>query len=74
MDNHTVKLWWVFLLCCRVKGVTADQEESLLQQLTEITRVMREGQLVDGVSPENKVHEDWGGTETSSTISQINSG
>ncbi|XP_024912199.1 protein RIC-3b isoform X2 [Cynoglossus semilaevis] len=45
----------------RVKGVTADQEESLLQQLTEITRVMREGQLVDGVSPENKVQEDWGG-------------
>ncbi|TWW76084.1 protein RIC-3b isoform X2 [Takifugu flavidus] len=31
----------------RVKGVTADQEANLLQQLTEITRVMQEGHLVE---------------------------
>ncbi|XP_031151126.1 protein RIC-3b isoform X1 [Sander lucioperca] len=43
----------------RVKGVTADQEESLLQQLTEITRVMQEGQLVDNMAPEKKTQEDW---------------
>uniref|UniRef100_A0A667X632 RIC3 acetylcholine receptor chaperone n=1 Tax=Myripristis murdjan TaxID=586833 RepID=A0A667X632_9TELE len=34
--------------------LTADQEESLLQQLREITRVMQEGRLVDGIAPENK--------------------
>uniref|UniRef100_UPI0037E714A8 protein RIC-3b n=1 Tax=Semicossyphus pulcher TaxID=241346 RepID=UPI0037E714A8 len=44
----------------RVKGVMADQEESLLQQLTEITRVMQEGQLVDDVAAEKKNQEDWG--------------
>ncbi|KAE8296753.1 Protein RIC-3 Precursor [Larimichthys crocea] len=43
----------------RAKRVTADQEESLLQQLTEITRVMQEGQLVDQMAPEKKVQEDW---------------
>ncbi|XP_070687307.1 protein RIC-3b [Pempheris klunzingeri] len=43
----------------RVKGVMADQEESLLQQLTEITRVMQEGQLVDSIAPE-KTQDDWG--------------
>ncbi|XP_008292584.1 protein RIC-3b [Stegastes partitus] len=43
----------------RVKGVTADQEESLLQQLTEITRVMREGQLVEAMAPEKKPQDDW---------------
>ncbi|XP_042352391.1 protein RIC-3b [Plectropomus leopardus] len=43
----------------RVKGVTADQEESLLQQLTEITRVMQEGQLVENMEPEKKNQEDW---------------
>ncbi|KAM3608529.1 uncharacterized protein V6R79_000568 [Siganus canaliculatus] len=43
----------------RVKGVTADQEESLLQQLTEITRVMQEGQLVDKMAPEKKTQDDW---------------
>uniref|UniRef100_A0A8C3G813 Uncharacterized protein n=1 Tax=Cyclopterus lumpus TaxID=8103 RepID=A0A8C3G813_CYCLU len=45
----------------RVEGVTADQEESLLQQLTEITRVMQEGQMVDDVAPEKKSREDWEG-------------
>ncbi|XP_041853907.1 protein RIC-3b [Melanotaenia boesemani] len=43
----------------RVKGVTADQEESLLQQLTEITRVMQEGQMMEGIAPEKKIQEDW---------------
>ncbi|XP_069018701.1 protein RIC-3b [Embiotoca jacksoni] len=43
----------------RVKVVTADQEESLLQQLTEITRVMQEGQLVEGMEPEKKKCNDW---------------
>ncbi|XP_004069494.1 protein RIC-3 [Oryzias latipes] len=42
----------------RVTGVTPDQEQSLLQTLTEITRVMQEGQLVDGLAPE-KIHSDW---------------
>ncbi|XP_029909755.1 protein RIC-3b isoform X2 [Myripristis murdjan] len=45
----------------RVKGVTADQEESLLQQLREITRVMQEGRLVDGIAPENKAQGVWEG-------------
>lgn len=52
----------VSCLCFRVKGVTADQEESLLQQLTEITRVMQEGQLVDDIAPEKKTEDDWEGT------------
>ncbi|XP_013882276.1 protein RIC-3b [Austrofundulus limnaeus] len=43
----------------RLKGVTADQEENLLQQLTEITRVMQEGQLVEGIVPEKKTQKDW---------------
>ncbi|XP_072242483.1 protein RIC-3b [Leuresthes tenuis] len=43
----------------RAKGVTADQEESLLQQLTEITRVMQEGQLVEGITAEKRTQEDW---------------
>ncbi|XP_062419035.1 protein RIC-3b [Pungitius pungitius] len=43
----------------RVKGVTADQEESLLQQLTEITRAMHEGKLVEDMAPEKKNQEDW---------------
>lgn len=50
-----------FFSCFRVEGVTADQEESLLQQLTEITRVMQEGQLVDRMAPEEKTREDWEG-------------
>ncbi|KAM7002408.1 protein RIC-3b [Tautogolabrus adspersus] len=46
----------------RVKGVMADQEESLLQQLTEITRVMHEGKLVDDVAPQKKNQDDWEGS------------
>ncbi|KAM6973347.1 protein RIC-3b [Aplochiton taeniatus] len=42
----------------RVTGVSADQEESLLLQLREITRVMQEGHLVEGVAPEKKP-ENW---------------
>ncbi|RVE71286.1 hypothetical protein OJAV_G00050380 [Oryzias javanicus] len=42
----------------RVTGVTPDQEQSLLQQLTEITRVMQEGQLMDGLAPE-KIQNHW---------------
>ncbi|XP_074533331.1 protein RIC-3b [Halichoeres trimaculatus] len=45
----------------RVKGVMADQEESLLQQLTEITRVMQEGKMVDDVAPQKKNQDDWEG-------------
>ncbi|XP_029010808.1 protein RIC-3b [Betta splendens] len=43
----------------RVNGVMADQEESLLQQLTEITRVMQEGQLVEGMAAERKAQSSW---------------
>lgn len=42
--------------------MTADQEESLLQQLTEITRVMQEGKLVEDMAPESKNQDDWEGT------------
>jgi len=52
---------------CRAKGVTADQEESLLQQLTEITRVMQEGQLVEGIAAEKRTQEDWDGMGKLST-------
>ncbi|KAM4619159.1 protein RIC-3b [Polymixia lowei] len=43
----------------RVEGVSADQEESLLLQLREITRVMQEGRLVEGVAPEKKAQATW---------------
>ncbi|XP_030056894.1 protein RIC-3 [Microcaecilia unicolor] len=38
--------------CERAEPVSADQEQKLLEQLNEITRVMKEGKLFDGVSPE----------------------
>lgn len=38
-----------------------DQEASLLQQLTEITRVMQEGHLVEEAAPEKK---SWEGSHT----------
>uniref|UniRef100_A0A672IMA2 Resistance to inhibitors of cholinesterase protein 3 N-terminal domain-containing protein n=1 Tax=Salarias fasciatus TaxID=181472 RepID=A0A672IMA2_SALFA len=44
-----------------MKGVTADQEENLLLQLTEITRVMQEGQLVEGMAAEKKQQDSWEG-------------
>ncbi|XP_053141508.1 protein RIC-3 isoform X2 [Hemicordylus capensis] len=50
----------------RVQNVTSDQEKRLLQQLREITKVMKEGKLIDGVSPEKEAEEapymqDWEG-------------
>ncbi|XP_075784128.1 protein RIC-3 isoform X2 [Pelodiscus sinensis] len=52
--------------CDRVQNVTTDQEKKLLQQLREITRVMKEGKLIDGISPEKEAEEapymeDWEG-------------
>lgn len=41
----------------------ADQEESLLQQLTAITQMMQEGQLVEGMAPEKKLQDDWEGKD-----------
>ncbi|KAM9372981.1 protein RIC-3 [Phaethornis superciliosus] len=50
----------------RTQNVTTDQEKRLLQQLREITRVMKEGKFVDGISPEKEAEEapymeDWEG-------------
>ncbi|XP_030640917.1 protein RIC-3b [Chanos chanos] len=36
----------------RIRGVSADQEEKLLLQLREITCMMKEGRLVEEISPE----------------------
>ncbi|XP_069479830.1 protein RIC-3 [Ambystoma mexicanum] len=52
--------------CERAENVTLDQEQRLLQQLKEITRVMKEGKLIDGMSPEKEAEEapymeDWEG-------------
>ncbi|NXP53745.1 RIC3 protein, partial [Heliornis fulica] len=50
----------------RTQNVTTDQEKRLLQQLREITRVMKEGKFIDGISPEKEAEEapymeDWDG-------------
>ncbi|XP_048339565.1 protein RIC-3 isoform X2 [Sphaerodactylus townsendi] len=50
----------------RAQNVTTDQEKRLLQQLREITKVMKEGKLIDGISPEKEAEEapymqDWEG-------------
>ncbi|KAJ8340184.1 hypothetical protein SKAU_G00348170 [Synaphobranchus kaupii] len=53
----------------RIKSVSVEHEEKLLRQLKEITRVMQEGKLIegmDGVSPEMEAEEasyteDWEG-------------
>ncbi|NWI67760.1 RIC3 protein, partial [Todus mexicanus] len=50
----------------RTHNVTTDQEKRLLQQLREITRVMKEGKFIDGISPEKEAEEapymeDWEG-------------
>uniref|UniRef100_A0A673AEG8 Resistance to inhibitors of cholinesterase protein 3 N-terminal domain-containing protein n=1 Tax=Sphaeramia orbicularis TaxID=375764 RepID=A0A673AEG8_9TELE len=59
----------------RLKGVTLDQEESLLLQLTEITRVMQEGQLVDAVAPQKKKgHDQWEGTHLTPPLLYIQAG
>ncbi|XP_029439026.1 protein RIC-3 [Rhinatrema bivittatum] len=52
--------------CERTEPVSTDQEQKLLKQLKEITRVMKEGKLSDGVSPEKEAEEapfmqDWEG-------------
>ncbi|XP_010137589.1 PREDICTED: protein RIC-3 [Buceros rhinoceros silvestris] len=52
--------------CDRTQNVTTDQEKRLLQQLREITRVMKEGRFIDGISPEKEAEEapymeDWEG-------------
>ncbi|KAM6464885.1 protein RIC-3 isoform 2-T2 [Liasis olivaceus] len=52
--------------CERSQNVTTDQEKRLLQQLREITKVMKEGKLIDSISPEKEAEEapymqDWEG-------------
>ncbi|XP_066556982.1 protein RIC-3 isoform X1 [Amia ocellicauda] len=49
-----------------IKSVTSEHEEKLLHQLKEITRVMQEGRLIEGISPEEEAedvpyNEDWEG-------------
>ncbi|NWR83281.1 RIC3 protein, partial [Furnarius figulus] len=50
----------------KTQNVTTDQEKMLLQQLREITRVMKEGKFIDDISPEKEAEEapymeDWEG-------------
>ncbi|NXK98725.1 RIC3 protein, partial [Formicarius rufipectus] len=50
----------------RTQNVSTDQEKMLLQQLREITRVMKEGKFIDDISPEKEAEEapymeDWEG-------------
>ncbi|KAM4617862.1 protein RIC-3 isoform 2-T2 [Discoglossus pictus] len=50
----------------RADGVSTDEEQQLLQRLKDITKVMKEGKLLDGVSPEQEAEEapymeDWEG-------------
>nr|XP_045380076.1 protein RIC-3 isoform X1 [Camelus bactrianus]XP_045380079.1 protein RIC-3 isoform X1 [Camelus bactrianus]XP_045380080.1 protein RIC-3 isoform X1 [Camelus bactrianus]XP_045380081.1 protein RIC-3 isoform X1 [Camelus bactrianus] len=50
----------------RAQTVTSDQEKRLLHQLREITRVMKEGKLIDRPTPEKEAEEapymeDWEG-------------
>ncbi|MBN3278263.1 RIC3 protein, partial [Polyodon spathula] len=50
----------------KIKSVTSEHEEKLLQQLKEITRAMQEGKLIEGISPEEEAEEgpymeDWEG-------------
>ncbi|XP_063053846.1 protein RIC-3b [Engraulis encrasicolus] len=40
----------------RIKGVSADQEETLLFQLKEITQMMNKGSLLEGITPEQTVN------------------
>ncbi|XP_044281854.1 protein RIC-3 isoform X2 [Varanus komodoensis] len=52
--------------CERAQNSTTNQEKRLLQQLREITKVMKEGKLIDGISPEKEAEEapymqDWEG-------------
>ncbi|XP_053304884.1 protein RIC-3 [Spea bombifrons] len=52
--------------CERTDHVSTDEEQQLLQRLKEITRVMKEGKLLDGITPEQEAEEapymeDWEG-------------
>ncbi|XP_075423143.1 protein RIC-3 [Ascaphus truei] len=52
--------------CESVDNVSTDEEQQLLQRLKEITRVMKDGKLLDSVSPEQEAEEapymeDWEG-------------
>ncbi|CAI9601523.1 unnamed protein product [Staurois parvus] len=53
---------------CERRGdnVSTDEEQQLLQRLKEITRVMKEGKILEGISPEQEAEEapymeDWEG-------------
>ncbi|KAG9466122.1 protein RIC-3 [Eleutherodactylus coqui] len=41
----------------RQKNVSDDEEQQLLRRLKEITRVMKEGKVADGISPEQEAEE-----------------
>ncbi|KAM3919633.1 protein RIC-3 [Leptodactylus fuscus] len=41
----------------RQNNVSDDEEQQLLQRLKEITRVMKEGKIMDGISPEQEAEE-----------------
>ncbi|XP_069824119.1 protein RIC-3 [Dendropsophus ebraccatus] len=41
----------------REHNVSNDEEQQLLQRLKEITRVMKEGKIMDGISPEQEAEE-----------------
>ncbi|XP_075694310.1 protein RIC-3 [Rhinoderma darwinii] len=41
----------------REKNVSNDEEQQLLQRLKDITRVMKEGKILDGISPEQEAEE-----------------
>ncbi|XP_067902422.1 protein RIC-3-like isoform X2 [Heterodontus francisci] len=50
----------------KITNVTTEQEEKLLRHLKEITRVMKKGKLIEGISPEKEAEEspymeDWEG-------------
>ncbi|KAM5138448.1 protein RIC-3 [Mantella aurantiaca] len=52
--------------CERENNVSTDEEKQLLQRLKEITRVMKEGKILEGISPEQEAEEapymeDWEG-------------
>ncbi|XP_043561767.1 protein RIC-3-like isoform X3 [Chiloscyllium plagiosum] len=54
----------------KITSVTTEQEEKLLRHLKEITRVIKKGQLFEGISPEKEAEEspymeDWEGGEKS---------
>ncbi|KAM4720823.1 protein RIC-3 [Rhinophrynus dorsalis] len=52
--------------CERAENMQEDEEQQLLERLKEITRVMKEGKVLDGVTPEQAAeeapyNEDWEG-------------